>query len=131
MSVSGNVTGGRVDRIGSGVRDLLQRADHQHSSPLINPMAISIWRHDTRRTFDALLAAHEQGRLRRATVQADGSTRTGFSARDGLKRATGRSHEQQQHQRERESESSSSSSSSRFVPFFGVSPSRKSSLAAD
>lgn len=58
VSVPGNVTGRRMDRIRSGVRDLLQRADHQHSFPSINPIAISIWRaRDTRlsRTLDARL----------------------------------------------------------------------------
>lgn len=32
VSVSGNVAGGRVNRVGSGVRDLFQGAYHQHSS---------------------------------------------------------------------------------------------------
>lgn len=87
MSVPGNVTGCRVDRIRSGVRDLLQRADHQHSFPSINPIAISIWRaRDTRlsRTLDAPLTAHDRARTTStsedSTAQAAGSTRTGFGS---------------------------------------------------
>lgn len=87
MSVSGNVTGGRVDRIGSGVRDLFQGANHHHSFPLINPIAIrnicgarhALSMHFWLRT--------EQTRKRREQLSKLLARRGLDSARDGLKRA--------------------------------------------
>lgn len=84
--MSGYVAGGRVDRIRSGVRDLFQGADHQHSFPLINPNASKHLRRTnthSRRTSRRLCTRTTLS----ATVQVAGSTQTGCSARGGLKRA--------------------------------------------